>query len=363
MLIETLSSTYFRNLASQTISFSPGVNLLVGENGQGKTNVLEAIYLFKFGRSFRTRRDSDMIRFGEDFCRVEIWSALERGDSEQFSLAVEASGAKQAKVSGKAISKFSELVGKYPCVLFGPQDLMLANGPPEERRRFIDMTGSMTDRSYLELLKGYRRALQQRNAALKLAAIPEERSLWDRELVEKGCALTERRTRVVEQIVRHVKRHSSTLSHLFEFSLDYKSSFMDESMAATDAREAFSMKLASMEEEEARRGVTLVGPHRDDVFLLEGGKDLKRFGSQGQKRLLAVLMKLAELSFLEAELEEPCVLLLDDVFSEFDATIGKRLMQLLNDGRQVFVTSPSQLEWKDARFMKKFRVEAGTLGA
>lgn len=361
MYVETLSSTCFRNLVSKSISFSPGVNLLVGENGQGKTNVLEAIYLFKFGRSFRSRRDFDMVRFGEEFCRVEVGCRYRNEEREHYSLAVERGGQKQAWISGKAVSKLSELVGRYPAVLFGPQDLQLVQGAPGERRRFFDMAGSMTDRSYLELLKDYRRILQQRNAALKRRARPPERQAWDEKLITSGCALTRRRSGIAETIGEYLRQNSRTYSLPFEYSIIYESSVSNGSRLDGDLEDSFAMKLAALDEEESRRGVSLAGPHRDDIRFYTEGKDLKKFGSQGQKRLLAVQLKLAELNHLERELSEPCVLLLDDAFSEFDGTISNRLMRLLAEGRQVFITSPVPLEWGKPGTIRTFQLAAGEI--
>jgi DNA replication and repair protein RecF len=357
--IETLSSTYFRNLAFDCISFSPGVNLFIGDNGQGKTNILEAVYLFKFGRSFRARRDSEMIRFGESFCRVEVTSKSERGEEDEYVLVMERGGGKQVKLSGKPVARYSELVGSYPCVLFGPQDIELINGSPVERRRFIDMAGSMTDRVHLDVLRDYRRILQQRNAALKRGKGAKEWKIWDEELIKKGCALSEKRGGVVDEIEKHVKRYDRTLKEPFKFRLRYRIDHLDTSAAVQNAEEAFSMKLAAVENEEMRRGVTMVGPHRDDVVMLLENKELKRYGSQGQKRLLSVILKLAEMSYLEKQLNERCILLLDDVFSEFDPSITFELKKILGDDRQVFVTSPVPLDWKETRSSEIFYVING----
>lgn len=359
MRIETFSSRNFRNLASEVISFSPGVNILVGDNGQGKTNILEAIQLFKFGRSFRTGRDGEMIRFGEEFCRVDAAILLQNGERDDYSAVFERNGSKRVKVSGKEIAKYSDLVGKYPCVLFGPQDVDLVGGAPVERRRFIDMAGCMAERTYLDILRDYRRVLQQRNAVLKQGRKAAERKIWDEELIAKGCALSEKRRSVVAALEKHVGRYDGALEAPFGFRLRYKPGFLDESMQVDDAAEAFSMKLSAMEDEEIRRGVTLVGPHRDDVKMLLHGKELKKYGSQGQKRLMALLLKLAEMAHLEEQLSERCVLLLDDVFSEFDNKIGSELKRLLGDDRQIFVTSPVALGWHDAHSSRIFCVSNG----
>jgi DNA replication and repair protein RecF len=357
--IDTLSSTNFRNLASESLTFSPGVNILVGDNGQGKTNILEAIYIFKFGRSFRTSKDGDMVRFGENFCRVEVSTSTENDDRERYELTIEHGGGKQVKVSGKTVVRFSELVGKYPCVLFGPQDIDLVSGSPGERRRFIDMAGSMTDGTHIDVLRDYKRVLQQRNAAFKQRRTPAERKVWDGELIAKGTALADKRSKVVDAIEQHVKQYDGALETPFGFRMQYLRSFVDGSMQAANTEEAFAMKLAAMEDEEMRRGITLVGPHRDDMRLLIDNIELKRYGSQGQKRLLAVILKLAEMSYLEEGLSELCVLLLDDVFSEFDETIGVELKQLLGNRRQVFVSSPVPLEWETAPSSKVFHITNG----
>jgi len=165
--IHRLSTTHYRNLVHEPIEFTAGVNVFVGPNGHGKTNVLEAIHFFKFGRSFRTARDTELIRFEEAFCRAEVQLSYATGDSESFAVSVERNGSKRVKIGEKETARLSDLVGRYPCVIFGPHDLELTSGAPAERRRYLDMTGSMTDPSYLEGLRGYRRVVAQRNAALK----------------------------------------------------------------------------------------------------------------------------------------------------------------------------------------------------
>ena len=366
MRVDSLSTTHFRNLNEERITFSPGVNLLVGDNGQGKTNALEAIHLFKYGRSFRTHRDAEMIRFGEPFCRVEVETTFAAGDRERFEASIEKSGEKKTKVSGREVARLSELVGRYPCVLFGPHDLRLASGQPADRRRFIDVVGSMTNPRYIELLKEYRRILQQRNAALKARAPREERDAWNTELVEKGCGLVAWRRDMVIVLETHMKTHAGELGLAGELALSYESAILRESepMEGEDGvsmADVFAHKLAALEHDELRRGATLAGPHRDDMSMRLDGKDLRKFGSQGQRRLMTVLLKVAELSHLESELAEPCVLLLDDVFSEFDPGITEKLQHLLGGPRQVFVTSPVALDWAGKLGARVFTVSGGRI--
>jgi len=339
------------------------VNLFVGDNGHGKTNILETLQFFKFGRSFRTPRDSDLIRFEESFCRIEVTVEYSNRSTETFAASVKRDGTKKLKVNEQDIPKQSALVGQYPCVLFGPQDLSLVSGGPAERRRFLDMTGSMTDRVYLDGLRSYRRVLTQRNAMLKQGAAVKAREVWDEELVRTGCVLVERRGDLVADIARHVAEHVQTLNAVYPVEIGYESDLEGPFPNGVTRDEHFAVQLAAVRDEEQRRRTTLVGPHRDDVQLVLAGRDLRRFGSQGQKRLLAVLLRLAEMSYLEAKLGERCVLLLDDLFSELDEAVSTKLQTMLDGERQLFVTSPVMMTWRGGESNQVFRVANGAITA
>jgi len=353
--IERLACTQWRNLADQTIEFSPGVNLLIGENGHGKTNILEAIQFFKFGRSFRTHRDTELIRFGESFCRAEVSAVFGGGDRDRFAAAIETNGNKKVSISDNDVIRMSELVGRYPCVLFGPQDISIVSGEPALRRRFVDSVGSMTDTAFIRAAREYQRVLRQRNAALKARVNDAELNAWNEQIISAGTELIERRRRLVAVLEQEVQARAVELGAGHAFRLRYESTLLRDAdrMAAGVGGEAdppsladvFAMKLGALESEERRRMTTLAGPHRDDVALRLDGHDLRKYGSQGQRRLFAILLKLAELSHLERELKEKCVLLLDDVFSEFDRDVTARLQTVFDGTRQVLVTSPVDLEW------------------
>lgn len=361
MWVERLATAEFRNLDHDPIAFSRGVNLLIGENGHGKTNLLEAIYFFKFGRSFRTARDTDLIRFGAPFCRFEVECAYAPGHSESFAASVERNGAKQVKHNDKEVARYTELVGRFPIVLFGPQDLELVSGYPAERRRFLDMVGCMTDRVYLEELRGYRRVLAQRNAALKARQTVEAHGVWTEELIRRGCALVGRRTDLVRRLGALVGAHASGLEVPYAVDLVYDSELLEGRPEEVGCDEQFAARLAAVEADEIQRRMTLVGPHRDDLRLLAAGRDLRTYGSQGQRRLAAVLLRLAELSHLEEVLGEPCVLLLDDLFSELDPVVSARLKRMLDGEHQIFVSSPVGLDWERAMETRRFRVVEGKI--
>lgn len=361
MRIERLSSTHFRNLEHDPITFSSGVNLFVGHNGHGKTNVLEALSFFQFGRSFRASRDVELIRFGEEYCRIEVRAIAATGDIDDFAASIERNGTKRIKVGGKDVGKYSEMVGRYPCVLFGPHDLALVSGFPAERRRLLDMVGSVVDPGYLDDLRSYRRVLTQRNAALKAGRRSEAQGVWTEELIHRGSVLAARRAALVEALREALAPHAVTMEATFDIDITYHSELFSGLPPKVTIEEQFAAKLAAREADEARRGVTLVGPHRDDVQILGDGKDLRRYGSQGQRRLVAVLLRLAELSTVERSLKEPCVLLLDDLFSELDGEVSDRLRHLVSTDRQVFVTTPVPIEWEGSSGQQRFTVRGGVV--
>jgi DNA replication and repair protein RecF len=229
------------------------------------------------------------------------------------------------------------------------------------------MVGTMTDPAYLRSARDYRRALEQRNAALKARAGRDEIAAWNERLVESGVDLIARRQDLVASLEVEMAAHAREVDSPFAFSMHYESVLLGEpggdiTVHAALTR-AFHDRLAVVAHEEARRGVTLVGPHRDDIVFNMADQDLRRFGSQGQRRLFAVLLKLAELSHLETELREPCLLLLDDVFSEFDATIMARLQRMLDGTRQVFITSPVTIDDLHAPGARRFQMQDGRVTA
>ena len=334
------------------------MNLFVGRNGHGKTNVLEALQFFEFGRSFRTLRDTDLIHFDSEFCRFEVGTTTSDGDKERYAASVERSGGKRIKVGEKDVGRYSEMIGRYPCVLFGPHDLAVVSGLPAERRKFVDAIGSMTDRGYLQELRSYRRVVRQRNAAFKARRTQEALGVWTEDLIQRGCAVTRRRIELIGAIEKALEPHINAMGVAFEVKIRYESELIDRPEEVT-CEEQFAARLASVEAEETRRGITMVGPHRDDITITADGHDLRRYGSQGQRRLMAILLRLAELSHLEAKLGEPCVLLLDDMFSELDETVTQNLKRVLTADRQVFVTSPIAMDWVDTEGTKVFHIEEG----
>jgi len=237
----------------------------------------------------------------------------------------------------------------------------LSSGAPNERRRFLDMTGSMTDRLYLDDLKSYRRVLTQRNALFKTGGSRAARRVWDEELVARGCALIGKRIGLVDSLARHLDHHVDELDLGYAIDVRYESDLVENIPDGVTREEHFTARLVDLEHEESRRKTTLIGPHRDDIKIVLDGRDVRRFGSQGQRRLISVLLRLTELSYMEEKLAEPCVLLLDDLFSELDEQVSERLRRVLEDGHQIFVTSPMMMEWGSDGRTKVFRVAEGKI--
>jgi DNA replication and repair protein RecF len=365
--VDRVQTANFRNLAGAAVELGPALNVLVGENGQGKTNLLEAIYYFRFGRSFRAQSDAELIRFDEPFCRMEVNATFADGHAETFACGIERRGNsvnRTIKVGGQLLPRRSDLAGRFPIVLFGPSDLRTVSGEPEHRRRFFDMVGTTTDPRYLRAANDYRRALDQRNAALKARASRDEMEAWNGRLIEPGAELVVRRRELSLRLEALMAAESQALENPFTFSMQYESTLLPPEGASLDEiQQRFHERLLATASEEMRRGITLTGPHRDDIQLCLGPNDLRRFGSQGQRRLFAVLLKLAELAHIESELREPCVLLLDDVFSEFDAAIMSRLQRLFEGQRQVFVTTPVELPQRESEHTRVLHVREGRVHA
>jgi DNA replication and repair protein RecF len=365
--VDRFESANFRNLVAGPVEFGPALNVLVGENGQGKTNLLEAIYYFRFGRSFRAQSDAELIQFGQPFCRFEVAATFGDGASERFACGIERRGAgdqvtRSIKISGRPLTRRSDLAGRFPAILFGPHDLRIVSGEPENRRRFLDMVGTTTDPDYLRAASDYRRTLEQRNAALKARADRAEMAAWNERLAGPGAELTVRRIRLTARLDQLLAHEARSIGRPFEFSMQYETPLAEpDEVAEEKIREAFQSRLEGLAAEESRRGVTLAGPHRDDLGLGLNGNDLRKFGSQGQRRLFALLLKLAELAHVEEQGGEVCVLLLDDVFSEFDSTMMSRLDRVLDGKRQVFVTTPVELPARDSERTRTLRVEAGRM--
>ena len=360
MIIQTLDLTNFRNIESASLTFSETFNIIRGRNAQGKTNLLEALHLFSLGRSFRTRKSEEMIMFGSEHLFARLSCTSDMDVRVRIEISLERGGRISASVNGNKLSGLGEIIGVIPTVIFTPQDVTLASGPPADRRVFIDYTAAQISPSFLQNLREYRRVLGQRNALLKQAADacrePKGIDAWDAMMVERGAAIVEGRKEMLGEILnRSEQLFGEIVPGRGSLRMEYRCSFESE---GREIRDALAEALRSRKEQERRRGYTLVGPHYDDISIFLGDEELRRYGSQGRKRLTSIILKLAQAwAIMERRAERP-VVLLDDIFSELDEETGERVSGLLTDRYQSFITTPRQGDFAGTEG-KRFDVARG----
>ncbi|MCL6631789.1 MAG: DNA replication/repair protein RecF [Alicyclobacillus herbarius] len=349
MQIEHLVLRDFRNYVLQEVEFAPGVNVLLGENGQGKTNVLEAIYLLAVGKSHRTSRDVDLIRYGAD--QTQLTAVITHQERPSRLRLEFGKFGKKAHINGVLQSKMSDFVGRFQVVLFAPEDLQLVKGGPAVRRRFIDIELGQTHARYLHHLSQYHRTLQQRNHLLKRPSLDlDSISAFDDPLVHHGTEVMVRRQRFIS-LLREIAReiYTSIAEGREELDLHYqmavatqvdgRSAEENPSWSADQLQAVFQAQLEAKLGADRQLGYTSVGPHRDDLVLYLDGRPVQAHASQGQQRTIALSLRLAEIELIRREVGEYPVLLLDDVLSELDDHRQRQLLLSMSDKVQTLVTS------------------------
>lgn len=368
MLLDALHVQNFRNLAQVRLDAHPRFNILSGQNGQGKTNILEAIYLLSAVKSFRPQVNSDLIRFGQQ--QASLVARVDRGGSERIVRLEIGPRGKKIFLNDAPVRQLSNFFGTVNVVIFGPEDIAILKGSPSERRRFIDRAIFNAQPAYATETQHYEDVLAQRNALLKTARYDAPlMSVYDEQLVQYGAQIIERRLDFLTHfrpILRRVFR--AIFDDSFEAEIGYYMKWRDPEghdfvraeppdLSATadnragqiaggrrdrrDLEQVLFDGLASTRADEQRRGYTLVGPHRDDLSTRINGRDIKTFASQGQHRAFVLAMKIAEISYLEERYRFAPILLLDDVSSELDRARNRFLFDFLRQRKegQVFITT------------------------
>lgn len=367
MHLASLQLLHFRNYSELSARFSPGLNVIFGDNAQGKTNLLEAIAFLATGKSHRTSRDQELIQEGHTALTAR--AAVERRTGELgLELTLGHDSRKQLKINGIAEKKIARLVGNLAVVFFSPDDLQLLKGSPAGRRRFLDIELSQISQTYLYHLMSYNRTLAQRNTLLKQDPVdPALLSIYDDQLLQSGAELVVRRAEAVRRLSILAAQYHGLLSEGKEvLRLEYQSQGAEPEQAP-GAPEVFERLLSQLQQrrrEEIRRQITLVGPHRDDVGFWINERDARLYGSQGQQRTAVLALKMAELQFMAEELGEYPVLLLDDVASELDPHRRHYLLNAVREGIQTFVTCTDLDDLMVRSWQMEhrlFRVRAGTV--
>lgn len=325
----------FRCFSEVEVPLAPTRNLFIGKNAQGKTSLIEAIQLVATTTSFRTKTFRDVIRSGESIARVELESVE---PSAVLEILIPERGRRVARINAHLLPKVSDLIGRFPSVVFTSQDLRLITADPADRRRFLDQELSQLSPAYLTALLKFRRALEHRNALLKEIQAGRETSdslsAWDRRLAESGAEVRKRRLAFIEDIARFAILEHQRLSGGGE-RLGLRMVSKDDA----DDVDGLLQALARVRPIDIAAGATTVGPHRDDVEILLDGESARRRGSQGQQRTAVLALKLALMSLWKEREGRLPVLLLDDIMSDLDLARRTRVLEVTGEMGQVFITS------------------------
>jgi DNA replication and repair protein RecF len=363
MIAKKLNMADFRNIKEEEINFSEGVNILCGENAQGKTNILEALWFFSSGKSFRATKEKDVIRFQQPLSKLSLLYETKQRESN-LEMNIPRTGKKEIFINGVKAKKQSELVGSFTSVLFSPEHLTLIKDGPSERRRFIDFAMCQLKPRYLMLLSEYLKLLERRNAALKTAfdkTIYDTLDIWDEKLSVCGSELIVYRNEFVKSISTFAyKNHYELSGGLEELSVKYIWFGGFEPTSKEETSTFFLEELKKHRENDIKEGNTAIGPHRDDIEILINGFPARIFASQGQQRSAVLSLKIAEGEMISKEYGEEPVLLLDDVLSELDTKRQEFIIKKI-ENKQVIITCCEPERFVNLTKGKVFNVSAGNI--
>lgn len=355
MKIESLKLKNFRNYELLSLEFDKATNIFYGDNAQGKTNILEAVYLSGTTKSHRGAKDKDLIRFEQNESHIE--TVVEKnGINYQIDMHLKKNSPKGIAINKMPIRKASELFGIVNIVFFSPEDLNIIKNGPGERRRFVDLELSQLDKVYLSNLANYNRIVNQRNHLLKEAAynsdVLKTLDIWDMQLVHYGNLIIQRRQEFVEQMNEIISGiHNKLTGGKESIRILYEPS---------NSYLTLEQALKKNKEKDLRIRSTSVGPHRDDIAFMIGDIDIRKYGSQGQQRTAALSLKLSEIELVKQSIHDTPVLLLDDVLSELDKHRQNYLLDSIHD-IQTLITCTGMDEFVNHRFSinKVFHVQSG----
>lgn len=365
MFVRSLTLRNYRNYSELHLDFDQNINVFLGQNAQGKTNIIEAVYYASLGRSHRTHTDTDLIFWDKPAASVQLdFDRLGVGNHLEFQFSREK---RRRILLNEHPIRPKELIGSINTVLFSPEDLFLIKGAPAGRRRFLDGEISQASPAYYHELQQYTRIVTQRNTLLKRIrerkAAPDMLDLWDPQLVDSAVKITRKRQEAVRKLNMLANLMQRRISGNQEnLAITYEIHGMEAEDMTKDLASWYNKELASHREVDILRGSTSRGPHHDDIILTVNGINLRSFGSQGQQRTGVLSLKLSELEFLRSETGEYPILLLDDVMSELDVTRRHQLMEFIRRERiQTMITATDAAYFPQERIGTYFHVKAGRI--
>ena len=353
MYIEKIKLQNFRNYEQLELSLNKDINIIYGNNAQGKTNILEAIFLSSFGKSFRTNKEKEMIRFNEQRCLVEIFYQKKNRDGK---VKIEISTKKQISLNGVKLKKLSELLGNINIVIFTPDDINILKDGPASRRRFLDMMIGQLRPNYVYNLNMYLKTIEQRNNYLRQIREenkPEEMlEIWDENLAEYGEKIYIYRNEFIKKLLNRINNIHKNIT-------DAKEEIRIEYLSNCDNKENYLKLLKERRKLDIIKGYTTKGIHRDDFVIYINDKEVSTYGSQGQNRTAVLSLKLSELQVVYDEIGEYPILLLDDFMSELDEVRRKNFLNNIKN-TQVILTGTDKIELSDVEY-SSFNVKEGKI--
>lgn len=352
MYIEKINLNNFRNYNEQEIELNPHINVFYGDNAQGKTNILEAIFICGFGKSFRTSKEKEMIKIGSEFLSVNL--KYQKSDRDgKIKIAI--SNKKQIELNGVKLKKLSELVGNLNLVIFTPDDIQILKNGPAERRRFLDMMIGQLRPNYVHNLNLYLKALEQRNNYLrqiKELNKPENMlEIWDEKLAEYAEIICKYRVEFINKLNEKIKNiHPKVTENKENLIINY--------LTECEDKQNYLLLLKQRRKLDIIKGYTTKGIHRDDFKCFINDKEIEIYGSQGQHRTAILSLKLAELYVIHDEIGEYPILLLDDFMSELDEKRRKSFLSYIKD-TQVIITCTDKMELDNINDFKLYNVKCG----
>lgn len=363
MRVKSLKLKNYRNYSEEIFNFSDGINILYGENAQGKTNVIEAINLFASSRSHRGAKDRDLVKFEEEESKIELeFFSQERNQNSEMILYTGKN--KKLFVNGIEQRYVKALLGIFNTVIFSPEDLNLIKEGPEGRRRFMDTDISQIRPNYYRILKDYRKINEQKSNLLKQENVNLDLlDVYNEKLSQLGAKITVHRHRFTEELsnlttaaLKYISKSREEIEIIYKPGFDFNYSLSGKEIASKLKEEYDKNK-----ETELIRKISLSGPHRDDILFMLNGKDAKVYASQGQQRSVITALKLAEFEFMREVAGEPPLLLLDDIFSELDKTRQEKLLKFLSKGQVIITCTDKDILVNADCPTTLFRIEKGKI--